>query len=65
MHMQMLCPTLQGCVILATSYLLKKSSSAGVVFHSRDCVTDFRVMNGSIFSPVLSFAESMCRGIAL
>jgi hypothetical protein len=33
-HMQMLCLTLQGCVILATSYLLKKSSSTGVVFHS-------------------------------
>jgi hypothetical protein len=26
---------------------------------------DFSVINGSIFSPELSFAESVCRGIAL
>jgi hypothetical protein len=60
-NIQMLCLTLQGCVLLATSYLLKKSSSTGVVFHSRDCVTDFNVMNGSIFSPVLSL-QSLCAG---
>jgi hypothetical protein len=33
-HMQMLFLTLQGCVILDTSYLLKKSLSTGLVFHS-------------------------------
>jgi hypothetical protein len=31
----------------------------------KDYVTNFNVMNGSIFSLVLRFVESVCRGIAL